>query len=87
MPTGDAIGGAVLLIAVDEIRYLSVDSHVVHLSHGQIRMKPAFAVVEADPNAAVMGYEDTFGIGWIEPDIMGIMTSFAFDLTRFTAVQ
>ena len=71
-----AIRGAVLAVAVHEVRRARVDVHVVHLGDRQHDAHEGPAAVERDARPAVVRHHEAVGIQRIDPDVVVVAAAF-----------
>src|SRR5260370_20744636 len=67
---GSAIGAAVLLVAIHEIRDLIVHRDVIHLGDRELDAVPGAAAIDRDADAAVVRDDHAIAVGRVDPHVV-----------------
>jgi len=62
----------ILHVAVEVVRDLVIDRHVIHLPDGQFHAMPSASVHGGDAHSSVISDDEPIGIGGIDPDVVRV---------------
>src|SRR5689334_3904123 len=65
-----AIGAAILLVAVDEVRDLIINGDVIELCDRELDAIPGVSAIDGDTDAAVVGDDHAIAVRGIDPHVV-----------------